>query len=1312
MKKQEKKYYVGIDLGTSSCGWAVTDENYNLLRLKGKDAFGARLFKQADSAKGRRGKRTSRRRMARRKYRIQLLNEILGPALEKKDPEFLIRLSYSRLNHEDKKTASKKNLNSFPIFPSRKDEVKFYKCYPTIWHLRSALSKNDSKAFSDLRQVYLAIHHIIKYRGNFLWDGKRSGVLDDSQLNAILDDLNDTILNLPKDDERSSDALLSEENYGELFRILENHEGKVHQQKRIKALVDCQDLNQKEYWSLFAKCVTGGKFSPIIQDDDDKSSFDFNHFDDDTMAECQDKMGDVFPVVESAKKIYDFFILKKLLGPSKSVSGAMVAAYNQHHSDLMAAKHALHAIDRKLGTYNASDSKYFQFFKDKKRNSNYAAYVGVDSFFGREKNKTNENLIKEFKALITGNEDAISPEELKLLQRHLSDDEKSFMPLIAHLSTSVIPHQLHENELQAILDNASLYYPDIFTLENKSKIMAIFKYRIPFYFGPLFGPRSNIVRKDLNSTTRISPFNIDDIVDKAKTREKFRNSLTNFCSFLHSETVMPKASLDYEEYIILDRLNRIEVNDKELSGKEKENVLEYILSRGKTTKGNLIYFFEQQGWKKQDIRISKMDENLPFSATTHSYLRKQKFDLMRDHDKLEDIIVIATIYAENKKDLKEVLQNRYPEYSEKQINILCGRKTCKWGRLSKRLLTELHPVDKDGVVQDCRNVLEIRRTTNQDLEQILNNPEYNFHSIIDRENEQESKQNQIGEILDNVPAPFRRSCYQCLRILGEIKRVTGNDPEKIFFEVTREDLKSIDKKRTKSRSDLIKGLYNQLKDLKQALPQVKFENLNMQLKGRDIVNDMSLRGKHLYLYFRQLGLDAYTGEPIDIDDVLKGTIYDTDHIIPQSLKKDDSLDNLVLVNREYNTKVKSDIYPIPLKIKTEKVVRLWHYLHDNKLMSDKKYDNLRRNSILSENEIKSFVSQQINAVNYSNRALKELVHALYPNTQVIFSKAQYPSERRKTYHRPKLRDLNNAHHARDAYLNIVCGDILSVEYTEKNISAFYDLKKEEIAKKEQNPSIIRDKKNDEKSFNMVNCLNRHRRANKGELMKKCQNVFHKHSALITFGLTYADPAFYNAKASSIASKNGKVESLVPIHTSLKNPLFAALSDVTKYGGYDNSGTAYRYLISYCVSDGKKTTHFLRFLNVKNYILKICKSEDALRKKLYDLNKKDLGKVDFGKVHFLAKVINGQKIKYLGSIFLLSSSNALQVDCTNAQQIYIDDRFTDERMPLLYTEYLKFAFNNLKRFEKAQDSSLLVTTDKEKSVGITLSKERNIAILKK
>lgn len=31
----KKEYYIGLDMGTNSVGWAVTDTEYNLMRAKG-----------------------------------------------------------------------------------------------------------------------------------------------------------------------------------------------------------------------------------------------------------------------------------------------------------------------------------------------------------------------------------------------------------------------------------------------------------------------------------------------------------------------------------------------------------------------------------------------------------------------------------------------------------------------------------------------------------------------------------------------------------------------------------------------------------------------------------------------------------------------------------------------------------------------------------------------------------------------------------------------------------------------------------------------------------------------------------------------------------------------------------------------------------------------------------------------------------------------------------------------------------------------------------------------------------------------------
>ena len=45
----EKEYYLGLDIGTDSVGWAVTDPEYHVLRRKGKALWGVRLFDAANT---------------------------------------------------------------------------------------------------------------------------------------------------------------------------------------------------------------------------------------------------------------------------------------------------------------------------------------------------------------------------------------------------------------------------------------------------------------------------------------------------------------------------------------------------------------------------------------------------------------------------------------------------------------------------------------------------------------------------------------------------------------------------------------------------------------------------------------------------------------------------------------------------------------------------------------------------------------------------------------------------------------------------------------------------------------------------------------------------------------------------------------------------------------------------------------------------------------------------------------------------------------------------------------------------------------
>ena len=163
MTKMKDDYIVGLDIGTDSCGWVAMNSNNDILKLQGKTAIGSRLFEGGKSAAERRLFRTTHRRIKRRRWRLKLLEEFFDPYMAEVDPYFFARLKESGLSPLDKR----KNVSSI-VFPTAAEDKKFYDDYPTIYHLRYKLMTEDEKF--DLREVYLAIHHIIKYRGNFLYN--------------------------------------------------------------------------------------------------------------------------------------------------------------------------------------------------------------------------------------------------------------------------------------------------------------------------------------------------------------------------------------------------------------------------------------------------------------------------------------------------------------------------------------------------------------------------------------------------------------------------------------------------------------------------------------------------------------------------------------------------------------------------------------------------------------------------------------------------------------------------------------------------------------------------------------------------------------------------------------------------------------------------------------------------------------------------------------------------------------------------------------------------------------------------------------
>ncbi len=1225
-----KKLFIGLDVGTDSVGWATTDENYKLWRMKGKTAWGARIFGEASDAKTRRQFRTSGRRLARRKERIRLLNAEFDSLIVPKDPTFLRRLEFSAFQNDDNQKPSELRTDC-PLFISKAEEKAYYKKYPTIWHLRKALIDNEDDAYSDIRLIYLAIHHIIKYRGNFLTDGdKKIGEFDYSnfgKLNKVISNL----INGQESEETVEDGLfagLPESNYAEFINTVKDRSlGKGEKKKKLLSLMEKTD-ESKNFLEMYCTLCSGGEYSTSkLNKKGDEAAYgdvkiSFNSKYDDEVSTYQDALGEAFDIVDLAKEVFDYADLSNILGENKWLSYAFVNLFESHKQQLRALKDICKTIDAKNG-FIGENSLYVKMFNDKDNEKNYVAFTHNGNKKRCSLEDFNKYVIKE----ISPYADLLDGEDKKnWIGLESFANNSNLLQTIALRSTSVIPMQLHKQELEKILDNAISKGITGFDQSFKDRLIKLFSFKIPYYCGPLTtrSGYSNVAFKG-DKFERITPWNFDDVIDLKETKKKFMNGLTNKCTYLKDKDVLPKQSLTYQDYDTWNKLNNLRINGEKPTPEELKDLFDnYVSTRSKTTMKDIKqYLVKQKGNKNQDVTVSGWNDNDSIVCSSRCALSKV-FDLnhrnTKDFEIAERIIFLKTIYCDSKKDANEAVHDEFSALSEEQLKIANSLSCKEWSPFSKEFL-ELRGYDQNGEITTPA-ILDLLEEGKGNLMQILQN--YDFYKIIDEHNRQifgsKTKKQIVKELIDEMPPKMRRPVIQAVRIVQELTKVAKQDPDAISIEVTREEngkekRTELTKKAT-SRRDQIKEFLNNLVKNDPA-EKDRAQELDKELEHIAADDPKRLNGKHLYLYFMQNGRDAYSGEPIDINDVINGTKYDTDHIIPQSLMKDDSLDNLVLVKKEVNQH-RSNQYPIPAEIRNNpSVTLLWKRLKKAKMMSEKKYNNLVRGTQLTDNELSDFVAAQINVVNRSNVVIRDVLNILYPNTKLIFSKAKYPSQIRKELQIPKLRDLNDTHHAVDAYLNIVTG----VELTNK----FGDMR---LIKARENG-------NQEFSLNMENYISRlicSKDGNLTELGQLIDENSRRHDFLLTYRFDYNDNSFYD---QTIYNKNET--SLIPLHDNM---------DTSRYGGYSSMSIEFNCIATIT---GKKTKRYL--LGVPHLLMEKYRTGKDINDDLIALVPHKKG--ECVSINLSQTVSLAVTLRKGGVLYICKSKNKNQVKLEPISPIFLD-----------------------------------------------------------
>ena len=616
-------------------------------------------------------------------------------------------------------------------------------------------------------------------------------------------------------------------------------------------------------------------------------------------------------------------------------------------------------------------------------------------------------------------------------------EEKTFLPRLTGSENGIIPYQLHRQELRKILDNASAYLP--FLLEEdedgisvREKIEAVFSFRVPYYVGSLKGRWAERTEEAKRTGEKAYPWNFEKVVDLDASAAAFLNDLIGKCTYTGAP-VLPKDSLLYSEFMLLNELNPLRLNGNELPVSVKQQLIEDLFKKEnrRVTKKRILDYLVMHGYAAKTDEISGIDD--PVKTRLRSYHDFAPLIPVLGEEAVEKIIEGTLVYSDDKRMLRRWLKKNFPALNEDDVRKICRLKYADWGRLSKEFLTELYSgADEQG---EAQNIMYFLRNTNLNLMQLLNDPEHaNLPAAAEERRRARFGSNSLRSQLDEmyISPAVRRSIWQTLKIAEEIAHIRGGAPAKIFVEVARGEDKEKKGTRTKSRKEQLLELYKACEE--------DSGKLYDQLAATD---ESNLRKDKLFLYYTQFGKCMYSGEPIDLEAALRNDeTYDIDHIFPRSRIKDDSIENRVLVKSVLNRE-KTNTYPISQDIRS-RMLPFWSMLHDKKMIGDKKYDRLKRNTELTEDELASFVQRQLTETQQSTKALAQLLKERYPESEIVYSKAGNVSEFRQEFGLLKCREVNDLHHAKDAYLNIVVGNVYKTEFTDR---FFLNIRKENYSLK-------------------------------------------------------------------------------------------------------------------------------------------------------------------------------------------------------------------------------------------------------------------------
>ena len=1042
----------------------------------------------------------------------------------------------------------------------------------------------------DIRKVFLAIHHILKNRGHFLLQGQS---FKDGNINNLIKELLE--LDILHHDIEVNDEIV--ENIKNIAIEKKNLTEKVNGLKKLFP-------KEKQLLEVF-RVILGGKSSLdkifAIEEykelDASVKSISFKEkVYEEVRHDYEQILSNYIELLDLAKLVYDSIILSDVKKEGKTLSESKVELFEKHKADLAKFK-ALVKNDSKLSEEKKNELYRIIFKEDNDKGTNYVNYIKDSK---EEKGCSYEDfkkfLVKELAKLVDSEEKNKVLTELEL---------ETFLPLQRTKDNSVVPYQIHREELIKILENVEKYYSFLKEKDEsgytvKEKIIQLLEFRIPYYVGPLNshkkaneGGYAWSVRNKGEENTPVTPWNYSKVIDESASAEKFITNLTNKCTYLKGEEVLPKHSLLYSEFALLNELNALRYDGNRISIEARNTIIEKLFKEQgkKVTKKSIKELLKAEGYINGKGEITGIDITVKNDLKSYRDFKKILGDKFNT-EHVENIILWITLYGESRKLIKSKIEAVYGDkYTKEEIAKMSRLSYKDWGRFSGKLLTEIVSEKLfNEETGECLNIINAMRNNNILFMELLAD---RFDYISQIEDFNKSLKKEVTEITPEIledlyvsPA-VKRSIWQTIRIVEELKKIIGCAPSKIFVETTRSN--TTDKKPTDSRKKQLEAVYKNIKDKEiQELEKEINSTIDFSIKKDRLsaVEPSKLKAKKLYLYYTQLGRCMYSGESIDINKLFDNNKYDIDHIYPQSKVKDDSFTNTVLVKKVSNAE-KTDKYPLGQDIQTKENKRFWKFLKEKKLISEEKYNRLVRTEEFSDEELSGFIARQLVETSQSVKAVASVLGELNTETVICYSKAENVSAFRQNFGKIKdgnrksknteqlikVREINDYHHAKDAYLNVVVGNVFDVRFTRNAYNFIKD--KKDGRKYSLNNMFYTDVRNSNTiAWEM------------DKTVHQVDKVMNNNNILVTRRTAEQKGALYDA--TIYKKTKAKEGAYYPIKTS-----DSIMKDVTKYGGFTKIKIAYYSIFEYILDSKKGSEKITRIIPIPVHISQNISEDSTL-----------------------------------------------------------------------------------------------------------------------